>query len=293
MPASPGRATVVIRPVDMRLCTGVLWVTSRAHRGQTNWEDRMNRHRLKFFVLVVAALLRAGPLPAAAAEFPSRRPLDVPQPAALRLDQPLDYQVFQRQSATKGQVRVAGRVPPGTDKLEVQIHGAWQPVDFTRDDGTFRAELTVRPGGWYACLVRAMRAGKLLATARVPARRRGRGVRYRRTIELGQLWRGEAEHEDRTGGRLRRDAVASGQRSTARRPRQRGQFRAPVWRCHGGAIQGARRNCCLWRRWDERARVVAKGSQVPQSADGSCLCPPTRRRRVGEQGLSFFDVLRE
>ena len=72
------------------------------------------------------------------------------------------------QSATKGQVRVAGRVPPGVDKLEVQIHGAWQPVDFTRDDGTFRAGATVRPGGWYACLVRAMRAGKLLATARVP-----------------------------------------------------------------------------------------------------------------------------
>ena len=44
-----------------------------------------------------------------------------PQPAALRFDQPLDYQVFQRQSATKGLVRVAGRVPPGTDKLEVQI----------------------------------------------------------------------------------------------------------------------------------------------------------------------------
>jgi hypothetical protein len=128
----------------------------------------MNRHKLKFFVLVVAALLKAGPLPAAAAEFPSRRPLDVPQPAALRLDQPLDYQVFQRQSATKGLVRVAGRVPPGTDKLEVQIHGAWQPVDFTRDDGTFRAELTVRPGGWYTCLVRAMRAGKLLATAEAP-----------------------------------------------------------------------------------------------------------------------------
>ena len=104
----------------------------------------------------------------AAGEFSGGRPLDVPVPLALRLDEPLDYQVFQRQAATKGRVRVAGQAPRGTDTLEVQIHGDWQPVEFKRNDGTFRAELSVPPGGWYACQARAMSAGKVLATAAVP-----------------------------------------------------------------------------------------------------------------------------
>lgn len=107
-------------------------------------------------ILVVAALFGAGPLLAA-----ETQPL-------LRLDEPLDYQVFQRQSATKGKVRVAGRVPRGTDRLEVKIDGDWQPVEFKAGDGAFRAELSVPPGGWYSCLARAMRAGKVLATAAVP-----------------------------------------------------------------------------------------------------------------------------
>ncbi len=104
----------------------------------------------------------------AAGEFIAGRPLDVPESVVLRLDEPRDYQVFQRQTPTKGPVRVAGRVPTGTDKLEVQIQGNWQPVEFKKDDGSFHAELSVPPGGWYACRARATGAAKLLATAEAP-----------------------------------------------------------------------------------------------------------------------------
>ena len=104
----------------------------------------------------------------AAGEFIAGRPLDVPEPVVLRLDEPWDYQVFQRRTPTKGLVRVAGRVPRGTDKLEVQLQSDWQPVEFKKDDGSFHAELGVPPGGWYACLARASGAGKVSATAQVP-----------------------------------------------------------------------------------------------------------------------------
>jgi len=104
----------------------------------------------------------------AAGEFINGQPLDVPEPVVLRLDSPLDYQVFQRQTPTEGRVRVRGRAPAGADELEVQIHGDWRPVVFNKDDGTFDAELSVPPGGWYTCRAQVTGAGSLLATAEAP-----------------------------------------------------------------------------------------------------------------------------
>jgi alpha-L-fucosidase len=104
----------------------------------------------------------------AAGEFIDGRPLNAPEAVVLRLDSPLDYQVFQRQTLTEGRVRVSGRAPAGTDKLEVQVRGDWQPLGFNREDGAFQADLSVPAGGWYVCRARAIGGGKLLATAEVP-----------------------------------------------------------------------------------------------------------------------------
>jgi alpha-L-fucosidase len=103
----------------------------------------------------------------ATGEFVGGRPLDVPVPVVLRLDSPLDYQVFQRQTPTKGLVRLSGQAPAGADKLDVQIAGDWQPLELQKD-GTFSAELSVPSGGWHVCRTRATKAGKLLATAEAP-----------------------------------------------------------------------------------------------------------------------------
>jgi alpha-L-fucosidase len=104
----------------------------------------------------------------AAGEFRDGRPLEVPAPVVLRLDSPLDYQVFQRQTPGAGLVRVRGRAPAGTEKLEVQIGGDWQPLEFNREDGAFQAELDVPAGGWHVCRARATGGGRLLATAEAP-----------------------------------------------------------------------------------------------------------------------------
>ncbi|MCX5670392.1 MAG: alpha-L-fucosidase [Planctomycetota bacterium] len=104
----------------------------------------------------------------AAGEFVNGKPLEVSEPAALRLDSPLDYQVFQRRTRTEGIVRVSGRAPEGTEKAEVQFGGDWLPVEFNTHDGTFRAEVKMSPGGWHVCRTRATGKGKLLGAAEVP-----------------------------------------------------------------------------------------------------------------------------
>jgi hypothetical protein len=108
-------------------------------------------------VLCAAVLGRVGPLSAAQAE---------PQ-TALRLDSPLDYQVFQRRTRLDGSVRVSGRVPAGTEKVGVQFGGDWLPVEFSKTEGTFGADVKTSPGGWYVCRTRATAGGKLLAVAEV------------------------------------------------------------------------------------------------------------------------------
>jgi hypothetical protein len=103
-----------------------------------------------------------------AGEFVNGKPLEIPEPVALRLDSPLDYQVFQRRTRTEGIVSVSGRTPEGTDKVEVQLGGDWLPVEFSKQDGTFRIEVKVSPGGWLVCRARATEKGKPLAAAEVP-----------------------------------------------------------------------------------------------------------------------------
>jgi len=88
--------------------------------------------------------------------------------APLRLDSPLDYQVFQRRTRLEGKVRVSGRAPAGTEQVEVQLGGDWLPVAFSKTNGTFGAEMKAAPGGWYVCRVRATAAGQSLAAVEVP-----------------------------------------------------------------------------------------------------------------------------
>lgn len=104
----------------------------------------------------------------AADEFVDDKPLDVATPAALKIDSPLDYQVFQRHTATAGTIRISGQAPAGVDTVEVQIQGAWQRADLEKADGKFHLQMVVPAGGWYVCRARAMSAGKLRAAGCVP-----------------------------------------------------------------------------------------------------------------------------
>lgn len=88
--------------------------------------------------------------------------------AVLKLETPVDYQVFQRESATRGRVRVRGHVPAGADRFEVELGGERRPVEFGKEDGAFDVAWPVAAGGWYVCRAWASRAGTVVATAEVP-----------------------------------------------------------------------------------------------------------------------------
>jgi len=85
---------------------------------------------------------------------------------SIRLDSPLDWQVFQRHSAASGRVEVRGR-GQAAEQLEVRFEGAgdaaadWQRVPLAAD-GTFSSTIELPAGGWYRCHVRGLAGGKVL-----------------------------------------------------------------------------------------------------------------------------------
>ena len=130
---------------------------------------------MKIFTLLLAAvfLVPAGEI---------RAQPSAPPPVQLNLTSPLEYQVFQRQSKTQGELIISGSValttpdtrPP--EKLEARILGAplagkkrleWQPLPFDARVAGFRGTLSVPAGGWYQVEVRALRKGSRVGTALV------------------------------------------------------------------------------------------------------------------------------
>lgn len=99
----------------------------------------------------------------------------------LNLISPLDYQVFQRQTATNGKIVVevaletkARGALTNLEKLEAQLAGNavkkfpdWQPLPFDNRVRHFRAELSVPAGGWYRLEVRLIGSGTNIAEANV------------------------------------------------------------------------------------------------------------------------------
>lgn len=94
----------------------------------------------------------------------------------LRLSSPSDFQVFQRASAERGPVRVAGQLadaPTGKVSVEVQLTGAaadraWRWVaDLGADGKNFAGEFTAPSGGWYQLNLRAVQDGVPLAETNV------------------------------------------------------------------------------------------------------------------------------
>ena len=85
----------------------------------------------------------------------------------IRLDSPLDWQVFQRKSAATGRVEVRGG-SQGVEQLEVRFEGvgdsaaAWQRVPL-ESDGTFATAVELPAGGWYRCQVRGLAGGTVLS----------------------------------------------------------------------------------------------------------------------------------
>lgn len=103
------------------------------------------------------------------------------EPVKLKLVSPLDYQVFQRQTTSSGNIIVEtlleskARSPlRNLDKLEARLAdtstngnppGEWQPLPFDNRVRHFRAELPAPAGGWYRLEVRLLSGGTDIADA--------------------------------------------------------------------------------------------------------------------------------
>ncbi len=96
--------------------------------------------------------------------------------ASLELASPADFQVFQRTSAGRGSIRVAGslsEVPVGKFTVEVQLtgadaDGAWRwAADAEADGGRFAGEFAAPAGGWYQLNLRVVRDGLPVAETNV------------------------------------------------------------------------------------------------------------------------------
>lgn len=83
---------------------------------------------------------------------------------ALTVLSPMDYQVFQRQTAKEGRIRIAGRFTGDGDKLEYRMgDGKWTELGIDKQTGNFAAEFNVSAGGWYRCEIRITKDGKEIA----------------------------------------------------------------------------------------------------------------------------------
>jgi hypothetical protein len=102
-------------------------------------------------------------------------PLLVPGKPTLTLLTPLDYQVVQRSSKTKGKLTVTGRIDPASAITSVlgarlvtnEQAGAWQKLTPTFKDAEFMATMDVPAGGWYRLEVRAVAPDKTVMDAAV------------------------------------------------------------------------------------------------------------------------------
>ncbi|MFZ4779730.1 MAG: sialate O-acetylesterase [Terrimicrobiaceae bacterium] len=102
-----------------------------------------------------------------------------PKPAAegpLAVLSPSDYQVFQRQTMSAGKILLSGTVQPACDQVQARLTGTglngalpgtWEDVPFDKACHSFRAELPTQAGGWYQLEVRALLAGKEVASNRI------------------------------------------------------------------------------------------------------------------------------
>lgn len=99
----------------------------------------------------------------------------VPALGELTLEEPCEYQVFQRTSRDKGLVRIAGELTENTHEattIEARTvcngsHSQWRSVKCQWQQSRFVGQFEATAGGWFAVEVRAANAGEWVAHAEV------------------------------------------------------------------------------------------------------------------------------
>ncbi|MBL9166743.1 MAG: hypothetical protein JNN07_03310 [Verrucomicrobiales bacterium] len=96
-------------------------------------------------------------------------PDDPVRPSRLELSSPLDYQVIQRASKSKGIIPIVGRLSGGWAKGQIEARlvvggrpGKWRRVASLSPSAGFAGSLAVPSGGWYGLEIRAVNGREAL-----------------------------------------------------------------------------------------------------------------------------------
>ncbi|HEX4794848.1 MAG TPA: sialate O-acetylesterase [Humisphaera sp.] len=96
---------------------------------------------------------------------------------SLKIDSPLPYQIFQRQSRGQGVITIAGHVE-GTSSAVLEFRfiengaegsapGAWKSIPFAPNSHDFKTTATIPAGGWYTLDVRLREGDRTVTQASV------------------------------------------------------------------------------------------------------------------------------
>ena len=197
------------------------------------------------------------------------------------LEQPLDWQVIQRNAQDWAEIKVEGTAPAGATLVEIKAEPAAGMRGKARDwtavaqgaqvkDGRFSGDFKLLAGGWYALKVRFRKSTADPAVLGEAAIEHvGVGDIFVVAGQSNSSNHGAEQQKTTTGLVAASDGkkMAVGQRPAARSQWWPRQFPATLWRCHGHEIPGARGHHCLWHRSHQRARVAAQRRDVSQSAN--------------------------
>jgi hypothetical protein len=124
---------------------------------------------MKFYLLLPAFLAALCPLPALPAQT---APAEAAPAAQLKLTAPLEYQVFQRRDANKGNIAISGVFAQMPNEVHVRyvVNGqtsGWIPLTVAINDVSFKTGLELPAGGWHKLEIRTKLDGKVIEAATV------------------------------------------------------------------------------------------------------------------------------
>ncbi len=93
--------------------------------------------------------------------------VEPPTVEPLTITLPQEYQVFQREKADQGKIRIEGKTTQAKTVTARLDQGEWQPLTIQDDGQTFAVDLLAPVGGWYVVEIRLCKGEKTVAEKKI------------------------------------------------------------------------------------------------------------------------------